>query len=321
MLQLRKAEATDKGRWDEFVENAVNGTFFHELGFLDYHGDRFNEQVHHLLWEKGPHIFAVFPMAIFNTENGRVAKSPFGASWGGLVYKDGFSVKNAILIVEGLLTYLRENNIDEVIITPPPFPYHKYYNGAFEFALMTRGFQLVNRDIIHTVDLSRSDLAMDILDSKCRNQARKGAQHFSIQKNVKAEEVYAIFKADKERLNATMTHSLEELLFLSGSKSRVTFDMAINTENSSKAAVCYFHCNSNALLTFYISQEEGAKGKNGLNYLLAEGMISAKSGGIKYFDFGTSSMGGNINNIGISEFKESFGAGCFFRDTYKLSFR
>lgn len=321
MLTLRKYVEGDYEKWNQFVEDGINGTIFHRLDFLDYHGEKFKDNSHHLIWENGPKFYALLPLAVF-VENGKcIAKSPFGASWGGFVHSGNLSLKNAILIVNELIDYLKSIRVDEIIFTPTPQLYYKRNNNFFEFAMLTAGFKLINRDIIHVVDLQEFTDTWDILDSKCRNQVRKGNQLFDINKDVEVSQVYSIIREDKERLKANITHTKAELEYLNGVLGSVSFDLAINKSDSSKACVCYFKCTDNVILTFYMAQETLARGKNGLNSLVFNGMLNAKNKGYKYFDFGTSSAGGKIINIGVSDFKESFGAKGFFRDTYKLSFQ
>lgn len=321
MLQLKVFEEQDEKKWDDFVKKSENGTIFHQVSFLNYHGLKFKENLSYLMWSKGDFIDVVLPLGIFQEESRKIAKSPFGASWGGFVHNRKHSLKNAILIVENLLEYLKESGINEVIITPTPQPYYKNeYSTFFEFALINSGFKIVNRDIIHVADLNKNDNIWDTLDSKCRNQARKGGQYFKFKHRASIQDVYPVFNDDKVRLGSTMTHSEKDLTYLCEGLGIGFSDLAFEEDDNAKAAICYFQCNEKTILTFYMGQNESAKGKNGLNYLVLEGMLQAKKRGLRFFDFGTSSLGGKINNIGISVFKESFGATGFFRDTYKYTF-
>ena len=99
-------------------------------------------------------------------------------------------------------------------------------------------------------------------------------------------------------------------------KKRVFVDIAVGRENV-KAGICYFACNSNTLSVFYIAQQSGALGLNGVNALVLKGMQRAVREGFKYFDFGTSSYHNKSRNLNLSQFKESFGARGYFRDMYR----
>lgn len=74
-IVVRRFEATSWEAWTHFVEHANEGTIFHRLDFLQYHGERFSQHEHHLAWYKGQTLFGIIPMAIFEEEYGRAARS------------------------------------------------------------------------------------------------------------------------------------------------------------------------------------------------------------------------------------------------------
>lgn len=317
-----KPEVFDKTgieQWNRFVEESVNGCIFHRLDFLAYHGDRFLENAHHLAWYKGETLSAVMPMGIFIENGRRVARSPFGASWGGLVHEKNLKLKYAIKMTESLIDYLKGIDIDECMITPTPMCYFDTYTNYFEQTLFAQGFSLLYRDICHIVELPGKEEEVWLsFDSKCRNQVRNGLKNFKITEDGDFEEFYLVLLEDKKRHNdAVPTHTLQELKYLQEKfKKRVFVDIAVGRENV-KAGICYFACNSNTLSVFYIAQQSGALGLNGVNALVLKGMQRAVREGFKYFDFGTSSYHNKSRNLNLSQFKESFGARGYFRDMYR----
>jgi lipid II:glycine glycyltransferase (peptidoglycan interpeptide bridge formation enzyme) len=100
---------------------------------------------------------------------------------------------------------------------------------------------------------------------------------------------------------------------------KIIMDVAYD-ENNNGAAICYFVGNSKGIMTFYMAQQTGALGKNGLNVLVINGMQKAIEEGYNNFDFGCSSIQGKIENMGVSEFKESFGSKAFIRKSYFFAF-
>ena len=58
--------------WDDFVDDSNNGTIFHKQKFLSYHKEIFKDNEHHLLFYEGKKLIAVFPLAIFDSEEGKV---------------------------------------------------------------------------------------------------------------------------------------------------------------------------------------------------------------------------------------------------------
>ena len=54
MTQLKMIEynAAYHNLWNDFVERVDNGTIFHRLDFLAYHGQKFKVNEEHLLWSR-----------------------------------------------------------------------------------------------------------------------------------------------------------------------------------------------------------------------------------------------------------------------------
>jgi len=320
MVSVHHCKTISSEIWDDLINNSVKGTIFHTQNFLRYHKDRFSENEHHLVFKKGETVIALLPLAIFREKQGLVAKSPYGASWGGFVFTKTLSVKyiNEVLMV--FIEYLRVNNIKETIITLAPHCYDSIIDFTLDFSLMTNGFKLLNYELSHVVDLKtvQQDV-FKLYDSKCRNQVRKGLQNFTISQFASVDEFYPILMEDKIRHNSIPTHSIEELRDLNLRFPKNVFFSVGTTTSGKKAAICYFASNNFCISTFYMCQENEALGLNGLNALVHDGIKYAVDNGYKYYDFGGSSVNGVIENYGVSQFKESFGAVGDLRRKYLLS--
>ncbi|MGB9979538.1 hypothetical protein [Methanobacterium sp.] len=48
MIKIKRYEAEEKERWDNFVKNSKNGVFFSLRDYMEYHADRFED--HSLLF-------------------------------------------------------------------------------------------------------------------------------------------------------------------------------------------------------------------------------------------------------------------------------
>lgn len=320
MLQIQRLLPEKRQEWKKFLLSSLNGTLFHDLDFLSYHGDKFSTREHHLCWYKGEELFAILPLLIEEVKNQKIARSPFGASWGGIVTTPKIDVSSALEITGSLIAYLQSIDVCEVRLAPPPVTCYSKINQSIDFALLSKGFSLVTRDVTHVVELTSESDVWQLLNSKSRNQSRRGLENFTIQHDASLEAFYAILEEDKARLKAPITHTLDELILLKERcPKRIFSDLATSRINGGQAGILYFVLNEISILTFYMAQSDIARGQNGLNALIVEGIKRAKEMNFKYLDFGTSSIGGTILNIGVSNFKESFGAKSFFREHYKLS--
>lgn len=87
ILRVAKLNKSLESKWDEFIANSFNGTIFHSLSFLEYHVNKFEKETNNIVWFKGEAVFALMPMCVFEINGKKVAKSPFGASFGGFLSK------------------------------------------------------------------------------------------------------------------------------------------------------------------------------------------------------------------------------------------
>lgn len=305
--------------WLSLIDGSNNGTLFHRLEFLAYHGARFRDVERYLIWRKGGSVIAGIPFGIFVENGRRIVRSPFGASWGGFVHPMRLSLKYATYIVQSFLDYLRDNCIDECSITVPPRCYYRKSTNVIEFSMFSSGFQMSRREITHVLQLQENADILQLLDGKCRNQSRKALDVFSIHEDVAAEEFYPILLADKKRhFNAVPTHTLQDMKYLQSELlGRVTMDVALHPSGA-KAGICYFHSHPDCLTIFYLAQESACLGLNGLNALIVTGLQKAAKKGIRYIDFGCTSLDSKVLNPGVAEFKEGFGAVGMFRDTFRI---
>ena len=309
----------EEEKWNKFVQSSSNGTLFHSLSFLGYHKDRFNDEVHHLAWYKGEALYAVMPMAIAEHQGKKVARTPYGASFGGPCIPDKFRLKHAIALVDVLVEYLKEQNVQELRITLPPSIYNRAKSSYLDFALAQKG-KLEAREVFNIVDLRNETEAFNLYEGRARTTLRKCADKFNYLPNSSVEEFYPILVEDKLRHEGSVpTHSIEDLKWLEENlPGKIWFDIAEHKETKGRAGICYFQLSDECVMTFYMSQETKALRLDGTNFLVNEGIKAELSKGTAYFDFGGSTIGYHIQNIGVAEFKESFGAKCHLRDTYTL---
>jgi hypothetical protein len=317
LLHLHRFQPEDRAAWADFLDLADNATIFHSLDFLDYHGDRFKEEAHHLLWRKGERLFAALPLGVFEEGGQRLARSPYGASWGGLVHESRFKLKYALEIVGSLVDYLRAREISECVITPPPSCYYGQYNNHFEFALVAHGFQTVNRELTSVIDLRGCTDPMALMTTSARSPARKAKKHgVQVVRDAPLDVFYPLLEETKERLGGDITHTLADLQWLQAHlPGRIKVDVAYH-EAEPIAGNLYFD-NKHGLLCFYLSHRKTHDHLSAPNLLIYDALCWAVDQGRASFDFGCSSVRQQIQNLGVSNFKENFGARGLFRETYR----
>ncbi len=302
--------------WDQFVGSSNESTIFHRLDFLRYHGERFRHQEHHLAWYKGETLFGLMPMAIFDGEHGAVARSPYGASYGGPVFQKLLNYADSHRIVSSLLNYLAELKVATCTLTLPIPCFYEKYSDTFRLVLFEHGFRCTNRDISSVVCLNVGKPVGEMMTSRARNMARKARKAGVTTKlHGSVAEFWEVMKKTFAKLDKRPTHTLEEFRWLCGHLPKQVYVDVAYIEGEPVAGIGFFVINDRVNSSFYLCQDPQKQQLQALSLLIHEALKRAQRDGFSWFDFGTSSvnMQGREN---IFRFKESFGAIGLFRETY-----
>lgn len=303
-------------KWDPLVEQSNGGTLFHRHDFLAYHGDRFQKNEHHLVIYKGQTLCGVMPMAIFEEEGRRVAKSPYGGSYGGPVFPFTLNYANSHEIISDLLNLLSQLNVTEFRMTMPIAPCFRCYSETFYLVLLERGFKCVNQDISSVVYLGNDKPILENLTSRVRNMVRKARkENVEINRQASILEFWQVLEKTFEKHGNKPTHTLTEFEWLHEHfPERVYVDVAY-FKGKAVAGIGYFVINDRVNSSFYLCQDPEKQHTQALSLLIYDALEKAQQNGFSWFDFGTSSvnMHGRAN---VFLFKEGFGSIGVFRNTY-----
>lgn len=304
-------------QWDDFVENSNNGTIFHKLKFLEYHGNKFKNNESHIVFLKGESLFAVMPLAIFEEDGKIIAKSPYGASYGGLVFHNILNYHDSKKIVKLFIDYAKELKISEIIITPPLNIYNKKYSETFIFSMLEAGFKLINSDITSIVNLNTNNLESEEFTSRARNMARKARKANVIYKfNQSIDDFWKVMEITFNKHGTKPTHNFDEWKYLCDKFPEYFWNDIAYLNNRPIAGIGHIKVNSFTDSSFYLCNDPEYYKTQALSLIIYEALLRAQSKGYKWFDFGTSSVNMKAReNIFI--FKESFGAVGLFRNTYE----
>lgn len=321
-FELKKIERTnerDYKKWKKGLKDFIGSTIFHDPDFLSYHGAKFEE--YHLGVFKGEELFGILPLAIFENENKKDVKSPYGASYGGFIFKAILNYSDSKEIIEKFIEFTKDLNINSIIITPSLPVYHESYSDTFIFALLEQGFSVVNSDITSIVYFNSRDTENTIFTSRARNMARKARKvNVKFETDCNIDDFWVLMEKTFQKHGTNPTHTKEELAFLQNIfPNDIYFNIAY-IDNTPVAGMGVFNINQLCSMSFYLCSDSEFQNTQALTLVVYESILAAQSKGFKYFDFGTSS----VNMVGrenIFRFKESFGAVGQFRHTYKLELK
>ena len=318
-FKVEQFQPSQSRRWNDFVDDSNEGTLFHRLDFLAYHGEKFCESEHHLIIHKGQAIHAVMPLAIFDEDGRRIARSPYGGSYGGPVFSKPQNYQDSQEVVEAILEYLEFQGVSELTLTLPISVCYRRYSETLRLVLLERGFQCSNRDISSVVCLDKNNPASKEMVSRARNTARKARKArkmgVDVVHHAPIVDFWQVLEMTFAKYGSKPTHTLAEFQWLHECNSeRVYVDIA-TLDGIPAAGIGYFVINQNVNSSFYLCQDPQKQQTQGLSLLIYEALERAQKEGFRWFDFGTSSaqMQGSPN---IFRFKESFGAIGVFRETY-----
>lgn len=315
---IQEANERQLNKWDDFVDKSINGTIFHKLKFLKYHKDKFADKEHFLVVLKGEEVIAQISVALFE-ENGKIiAKSPYGASYGGFVFLNQISYGAGKEIAELFIDYLKKLNVSSCVVTHPISNLNLKNVDIFCFNLLEKGFRLINRDISHIVMYDDKISIREQVPSELRNHIKAAEKKgVSINEAPDLEEVYKILENEQRiKFGKLPTHSLEEFIYLHQTFPEEIRSYASQYEGQLVAGMTCFLINKNTDSSFYFCIDDEYKKMNVLRPLVMSVLEKAQQAGRKYFDFGTSSINMTAN-YPIVKSKEKFTKSVLFRETYR----
>ena len=301
-------QESDYNHWNAFIDNAKNATFLFHRDFMEYHKDRFQD--YSLIVLDGEKWVAVLPA-------NRVENEVFthqGLTYGGLVYSEKIKLASVIEVFKSVLSFLNSNKIEKLQLKLIPSIYHQKSAEELNYALFLVEAQLIRRDTLAVVDLSKKYVL-----SKLR---KRGVQN-GISNNLLIEEVedFEVFWNEilipnlAYKHQAKPVHSLQEI-----TKLKTLFPKNIRQfnvyENGNIIGGSTIFESQNVAHCQYISGDANKNELGGLDllhYHLITDVFKTKH----FFDFGISNenQGRKLNN-GLSYWKESFGSSTIVQDFY-----
>jgi len=316
-FKVRKYDPDRPEAWEALVASSNEGTLFHRLAFLAYHGDRFAAAEHPVGFYKGSQLIGVMPLGLFETEAGLEARSPYGGSYGGpaLAFCPGFAESRDL--VAALLEYLGSLGAARIRLTLPLAACYREYSDTFRLALHSAGFEPVLRELSSIVFLDPDRSIDSIITSRARNMIRK-AERAGTELDLAAglDDFWTTLEATFAKHAARPTHSRQELAWL---KSRLPESVrlaAASLDGRPVAGAATFVINERVANSFYLCQDPAFQDRQALSLLIRAVLEQARDAGARWYDFGPSSFN-MVAREPIFRFKESFGAVGQFRETYQ----
>lgn len=313
-LKVEVYTASREKHWDEFVDNSVNGTFMHSRRFLSYHPARKFDDCSLLFVDKD-RIVAVFPAA---EAAGGALKSHPGATYGGLVVGERTTVRDLTDVLSHLTSFARQRGFASIWMRHPEGVFRKSLCGELDSALFAAGFAVVGRELSSAYDLCQPGAILATFSKGAKALVSRAINAGIVAGEADHYDLYwKVLRANLlVRYDTEPTHSLDEILRLKqilGPRVR----LVTATQNGGVlAGILMFIMNNQAAHIMYSAQDYSLENSGALNLAVYEAIGLAQSLGLKYLNYGISTVPGTAGrelNVGLHQYKRH----CGFRGTVR----
>lgn len=283
--------------WNNFIQQAVNGTFLFHRDFMEYHAHRFTD----------------YSMMVYNQENvltccipanrvGDLVYSHQGLTYGGFImHENGMHLDQ---IIHTILDFLRYNQVTQFIINEQLPYYNPYYTQITD--LYNKSGFAVSRELCN--------MQVSLLEPfKVSNKKTVGYRNGKFD-NLKIV-VNHDFKTFWEQLlvpqlaarhDAVPVHSLQEIELLASRFPDNIKQYLVYKDNQPLAGITFFMAGVIAKSQYAATAPAGMN-VGALNFLYLECAQDLKDAGYEYLDYGpVNERDGSINR-GVQRFKEELG--------------
>ncbi|HEX8070888.1 MAG TPA: GNAT family N-acetyltransferase [Pyrinomonadaceae bacterium] len=310
MIRVVQYTAEHKRRWDEFVAQAKNGVFLFRRDYMDYHADRFQD--HSLLFFADEKLVGLLPANLA----GDALVSHGGLTFGGIVCDARMRSATMLDLFAALSEHARAVGAPRIIYKPVPHIYHGAPAEEDLYALFRHEARLVRRDLSDTI-APHARLPL----TKGRKWSLKQSQAHPL--DVRRSDDFATFIAIETEVLQTKygirpVHTAAELALLAARFPDNIKLFAAYRGAAMLAGVVIYESAQVAHAQYIAANEEGRQ--CGATDRILDLLINEHYAAKPYFDFGISTeQGGRHLNVGLAEYKESFGARAVVYDFYELT--
>ena len=302
--------SNDKKKWDEFVEKSKNGTFLFYRDYMDYHSDRFVDNS--LIIFDRDQVISLLPASIQEDE----ISSHGGLTYGGFITDEKMTTPLMMDIFKNVILNIKEGGVSKFIYKTIPHIYHRFPAEEDKYALFLNNARLVSTDVMSVIDLARK-IPFQERRKRSLRKAKENKLFCRITDDFPS--FWKILTHNLEKYHQIYpVHTVEEMRLLQDSFKENIKLFASYFNNTMLAGVVIYESENVAHAQYTTNSEEGRE-KGALDivfdYLINDYYKKNK----KYFDFGISTeKDGRYLNLGLVEYKESYGARSVMHDFYEI---
>ncbi len=276
---------------------------------MEYHQDRFDD--FSLLIFKKNKLIALLPA----NKQGNTLCSHQGLSYGGLILPSKSNFENVLEVMKSILIFLSKNKIEKLKIKQLPKIYNQKTSDELDYLFFILRAESFRRDLSMAIKLEEV-----VSYSKLRRREIKKAENlglrFTESDNMSLFWNSILIPNLKGQHGVSPVHSIEEMTLLKDRFPNYIKQFSVFDGEEILAGCIVFETKTVAHLQ-YISTRRNIK-MGALDYLIHM-LITTIYRDKAYIDFGISNenQGRNIN-LGLLNWKQSFGASSVVHDFYEI---
>lgn len=318
-MRIRAYTEADAAAWDDLAGRSACGTFLHTRRFLSYHGPRF-EDLSVLCEDEKKRVIGVFPAALKPDDPACVASHP-GATYGGLLYREGSGADEVEEMLVGIIEHYRSKGLKYLEYKSVPPHFQLPFSQADVYAIWKQGGEIFRRDLWSVAALHDPAGYSDHHKREIARARKRDMVVGVAGSDTQYREFHGVLTAClAERHGAVPVHKPDEMLQLRDRfPANIALWLARDGSGRLLAGSWVFLFPGKAWHTQYIATSPEGRSQSA-GYLVMDELIrTATDSRIPFLSFGASTEdNGRALNSGLFDFKAGFGAGAVCHDIYRL---
>lgn len=305
-------QENDYTHWNSFIGQAKNATFLFHRDFMEYHKNRFED--FSLMIFEDDKLVAVLPA----NKVGTTVYSHQGLTYGGLVYSAKLNGEKVAVILDSLLSFLKENAIQAFYCKPIPSFYVSKGNAEIDFFLIKQGAILDHKEMNLAINLA---MPLTISKSKLKHFRRIEELDLELVEEHQLEVFWEVVLEPRllEKHNAKPVHSRQEITALKENFPNNIRQFSAYYEGAIIAGITIFE-SENVVKSQYGATTKKGEELRALDFLFINLIKKYKSEGKLFFDMGIVNEDDEKGyNPGLLKQKEELGCSVFSQDFYKMN--
>lgn len=311
-VRAERYSGEQSAEWNEFVKNSKNGTFLFDRDYMDYHAERFAD-CSLMFRDASNKLIGVMPA---NLKDDALV-SHGGLTFGGVVSNPRMKTPAMLEIFESIIEFAKHTGASRLVYKAVPHIYHTQPAEEDLYALFLHNARIVKREVSTTINL-KERFSLSKGRKWTINQSRKNRIEVR-----ESDDFETFMRMETELLtakyNVIPVHTAAEMRLLANRFPQNIKLFGAFLDGEMLAGTIVYASETVAHAQYMAATAEG-KQLFALDAVVQQ-LITAHYAEKRYFDFGISTeKQGRYLNVGLVEYKESWGGRATVYDTYEIVF-